>query len=71
MGWKKAYFIGWNAPPSREAYEAAMTSEVWKRTREDGPVGFDSSTLVGGMLEEHVVSWDARSDGRLYTAAGN
>ena len=20
-GWKKAYFIGWNAPPSREAYE--------------------------------------------------
>jgi branched-chain amino acid transport system substrate-binding protein len=22
MGWKKAYFIGWNAPPSREAYEA-------------------------------------------------
>ena len=22
MGWKKAYFIGWNAPPSRESYEA-------------------------------------------------
>ena len=22
MGWKKAYFIGWNAPPSREAHEA-------------------------------------------------
>ncbi len=22
MGWKKAYFIGWNAPPSREAGEA-------------------------------------------------
>jgi branched-chain amino acid transport system substrate-binding protein len=21
MGWKKAYFIGWNAPPSRESYE--------------------------------------------------
>ena len=21
-GWKKVYFIGWNAPPSREAYEA-------------------------------------------------
>src|ERR1700720_2008118 len=22
MGWKRAYFIGWNAPPSREASEA-------------------------------------------------
>jgi branched-chain amino acid transport system substrate-binding protein len=22
QGWKKVYFIGWNAPPSREAYEA-------------------------------------------------
>jgi uncharacterized protein (TIGR02118 family) len=56
---------------SREAYEAAMTSDVWKRTREDGPVGFEPGTLVGGVLEEHVVSWDARSDGRLYTAAGS
>jgi uncharacterized protein (TIGR02118 family) len=52
---------------SREAYDAAMASDTWKRTREDGPVGFDSSTLVGGMLEEYVVSWDARADGRVYT----
>ena len=22
QGWKKVYFIGWNAPPSREAYDA-------------------------------------------------
>lgn len=22
MGWKKVYFIGWNAPPSRESYDA-------------------------------------------------
>ena len=22
MGWKKVYFIGWNAPPSRKSYEA-------------------------------------------------
>lgn len=22
LGWKKVYFIGWNAPPSREGYEA-------------------------------------------------
>jgi uncharacterized protein (TIGR02118 family) len=51
---------------SREAYEAAMASDEWKRTGEDGPVGFDSSTLVGGQLEEHVVSWDTRVDGRLY-----
>ena len=53
---------------SREAYEAAMASDVWKETQEDGPVGFDSSTLVGGLLQEHVVSWDPRSDGRLYTS---
>ena len=24
---------------------------------------------VGGLLEEHVVSWDARSDGRVYSTA--
>ena len=56
---------------SREAYEAAMVSDVWKETQEDGPVGFDSSTLVGGELEEHVVSWDPRLDGRRYAGAGS
>jgi uncharacterized protein (TIGR02118 family) len=54
---------------SREAYERAMVSDQWKATQEDGPVGFDSSTLVGGLLEEHVVSWEAGSDGRLYAPA--
>lgn len=24
MGWKKVYFIGWNAPPSRESHEAVV-----------------------------------------------
>jgi hypothetical protein len=40
-----------------------MTSDEWKRTQEDGPTGFDASTLVGGLLEEHVVSWQAPPDG--------
>ena len=54
---------------SRAAYEAAMASDEWKLTLDDGPTGFDSSTLVGGELEEYVVSWDARSDGRVHTAS--
>jgi uncharacterized protein (TIGR02118 family) len=49
---------------SREAYEAAMQSEEWAITRVDGPTGFDSSTLVGGLLEERVISWDIGTDGR-------
>jgi uncharacterized protein (TIGR02118 family) len=53
---------------SREAYERAMASDEWKRTREDGPGGFDSSTLVGGELEEYVVSWQPGPDGRVYTS---
>jgi hypothetical protein len=52
---------------SREAYEAAMQSEEWRLTQEDGPTGFDSTTLVGGALEETVISWDARADGRVYS----
>ena len=51
---------------SREAYEAAIESDEWKKTQEDGPTGFDSSTLVGGCLEETVISWDVQADGRAY-----
>ena len=40
---------------SVESYEAAMASEEWAETRVDGPNGFDSTTLVGGALSEHVV----------------
>lgn len=49
---------------SLESYEAAMASEEWKRTVEDGPTGFDSASLVGGVLEERVVSWEPTLDGR-------
>jgi uncharacterized protein (TIGR02118 family) len=49
---------------SREAYEAAMRSDEWRATQVDGPVGFDSSTLVGGQLEEYVVNWAPGDDGR-------
>lgn len=38
-----------------EAYKAAMTSAEWQETHEDGPRAFDTSTLVGGVLSEHVV----------------
>jgi uncharacterized protein (TIGR02118 family) len=38
-----------------EAYQAAMVSEEWMKTQEDGPTGFDTSTLVGGALSEFVV----------------
>ena len=52
---------------SADAYETAMASDQWRKTLEDGPVGFDGSTAVGGALEEHVVSWEPMSDGRLYS----
>ena len=38
-----------------ETYKAAMASEEWKKTQEDGPEGFDGTTLVGGELSEFVV----------------
>jgi uncharacterized protein (TIGR02118 family) len=38
-----------------EAYKAAMVSQEWQKTQEDGPNGFDYSTLVGGALSEYVV----------------
>jgi uncharacterized protein (TIGR02118 family) len=53
----KPYFDGhaehWFA--DLESYKLAMASEEWRKTQEDGPNGFDSSTLVGGALDEHVV----------------
>jgi hypothetical protein len=41
-----------------DSYRAAMASEQWQRCREDGPNGFDYVTLVGGELEETVISWE-------------
>ncbi len=38
-----------------DTYQAAMASDEWKLTQDDGPRGFDSSTLVGGELSEFVV----------------
>jgi uncharacterized protein (TIGR02118 family) len=54
----------------RAAYEAAMASDHWKRVLADGPNGFDPSSLVGGVLLENVVTWDARGDDRRYPAMG-
>jgi hypothetical protein len=41
-----------------------MASEEWKRCRADGPTGFDGDTLVGGELEETVITWTRGDDGR-------
>ena len=49
---------------SRAAYDLAMASPEWRRTVEDGPAGFASTTLVGGELEETVITWDTMADGR-------
>lgn len=48
---------------SKESYVAAMASAEWRRCREDGPVGFDSGTLIGAELEETVITWDVGRDG--------
>jgi uncharacterized protein (TIGR02118 family) len=55
---------------SREAYDAAMASEEWRKTVIDGPAGFNGATLVGGVLMEHVVTWEADGDGRTYACTG-
>jgi uncharacterized protein (TIGR02118 family) len=47
----------------KQSYDAAMASPEWKLTLEDGPRGFDVS-LVGGELEETVISWAPMDDGR-------
>jgi uncharacterized protein (TIGR02118 family) len=52
--------------PSQEAYEVAMRSPEWQLTVADGPAGFDATTLVGGVIEERVISWDETLDGRTY-----
>jgi uncharacterized protein (TIGR02118 family) len=48
----------------RESYDRAMASDEWKATLIDGPNGFERS-LVGGMLEETVISWHPMDDGRI------
>ena len=47
----------------RASYERAMASPEWQATLIDGPNGFERS-LVGGELEETVISWDTMDDGR-------
>ena len=50
--------------PDRESYERAMASPEWQRCREDGPTGFDASTLIGAELVETVITWTPGDDGR-------
>lgn len=41
----------------RAAYERGMASDEWRRCRDDGATGFDTSTLIGAEVEETVISW--------------
>jgi uncharacterized protein (TIGR02118 family) len=50
------------------AFEAAMGTDEWLATAEDGPNVFDGSSMVSGVVDEYLMRWDARPDGRFYTA---
>ena len=52
----------------RQAFEAAMETEEWAATIEDGPRVFDGESMVSGVVDEYLMRWDALPDGRFYTA---
>jgi uncharacterized protein (TIGR02118 family) len=55
------------------SFEAALQSPEWATLMEDDVTLFDrrdTVTLVGGAVDEYVMRWDARPDGRPYTTAG-
>ena len=58
MGWKKAYFIGWNAPPSREAGDAV------KKVFGEGNVLEPMFPNVGTSdYAPYLTKMDAKADG--------
>lgn len=58
MGWKNAYFIGWNAPPSREAYD------VVKKVFGEGNVLEPMFPNVGTSdYAPYLTKMDAKADG--------
>jgi branched-chain amino acid transport system substrate-binding protein len=58
MGWKKAYFIGWNAPPSREAFEA-----VKKVIGEDNVLEPMFPNVGTADYAPYLTKMDAKADG--------
>ncbi len=51
----------------RETFQAAMDTDQWQATIEDGPKVFDGASMVSGVVDEYVMRWDALPDGRFYT----
>src|ERR1700719_2105417 len=58
MGWKKAYFIGWDAPPSREAYAA-----VTKVFGEENVLEPMFPNVATSDYAPYLTKMDAQADG--------
>ena len=58
MGWKKAYFIGWNAPPSREA--SAVVKKVYGEDNVLDPMFPNVGT---SDYAPYLTKMDAKADG--------
>jgi uncharacterized protein (TIGR02118 family) len=48
-------------------YEATMASQEWQVLVDDGPNVFDYSTIVSGIVDEHVLLPGARNSGAVKT----
>jgi uncharacterized protein (TIGR02118 family) len=56
----------------KASFEAAWTSPEWKTLLEDDVKLFDRSAtpaFEGGAVNEYIMRWDARPDGRFYLAS--
>ena len=57
----------------KESFERAWSSPEFKRLWEDDLTLFDRSGPIvseGGVVNEYIMRWDARPDGRFITSAG-
>ena len=63
MGWKKVYFIGWNAPPSREAADV-----VTKLYGADNVVSAQFSNVGTTDYSPYLTAMDAGKANGLFTA---
>ncbi len=54
---------------SKEAFDAALQTDEFKKAIEDLPAVFDLDTMVSGFLTEYVLKWDALTDGRVFKTA--
>ncbi len=66
MGWNKAYFIGWNAPPSREAYE--VVKKIYGEQNVLDPMFPNVGT---SDYAPYLTKMDAKADGIFAAAWGS